>query len=228
MRLALFDIDGTLMLSGGAGQRALIRALGEVFGLEDPLKGVRLHGQTDRVIVRDALSKAGRGGAAESEYREVERRYLRYLAEEMPQSQEARLMPGVRPLLEALSAHADVVLGLVTGNLEAGARIKLGRFELNAFFPLGGYGSDSSVRRDLVPIAMDRARKLHGCAFEALDVVVIGDTEKDVDCGRHNGVRTVAVATGGLSHEELGKASPDHLFHDFLVTSDVVAAILGA
>lgn len=227
MKLVLFDIDGTLMLSGGAGARALTRALGEVFGLTDPLTGVRLNGQTDPQIVLDALERAGKKAEAHPERLErVTDLYVRYLAGEIETADKARLMPGVVALLEALLARADVALGLVTGNIERGARIKLSRFDLNRYFTCGGFGSDSIVRRDLVPIACERARRCFGFAFEPKHAVVIGDTEKDVDCGRHAGARTLAVATGGVSEAELRQAGPDALFPTLEDTEKVVATVL--
>lgn len=227
MKVVLFDIDGTLMLSGGAGARALTRALGEVFGLTDPLTGVRLNGQTDPQIVLDALERAGKKDAAHPERLDtVTERYLEYLAGEIHHSEKARVLPGVVALLDALAARPDVKLGLVTGNLERGARIKLSRFDLNRYFTCGGYGSDSIQRRELVPIALERASACFSVALSPRDAVVIGDTEKDVDCGRHAGARTLAVATGGVPESVLRDAGPDALFATLEHTERVIETIL--
>jgi phosphoglycolate phosphatase-like HAD superfamily hydrolase len=224
-RLLLFDIDGTLMHSGGAGARALTRALFEVFGLKDALAGVRLNGQTDPQIVTDALSRAGL--LADDERRtQLEALYLTYLAREIVTSERACLMPGVHALLDHLAGRCDVILGLLSGNIEPGARIKLSRFDLNRYFSCGGFGSDSHVRRDLVPIALERARHLHGVRLTPKDVVVVGDTERDVDCGRHAGARTLAVATGCVAESVLREAGPDMFFANLADTERVAAALL--
>lgn len=226
-KLLLFDIDGTLMMSGGAGARALARALREEFGLEDGLAGVRLGGQTDPQIVTDALERAGLAGSAGPERVDrVRDLYLTYLASEIQVAAQARVLPGVVALLTALSGHGHAKLALLTGNYEPGARIKLGRFDLNRYFTVGGFGSDSHVRRELVPIAMDRARAHFSEDFAPGDVVVIGDTEKDVDCGRHSGTRTVAVATGSISATVLKGCQPDLFFASFEDTARVSDLIL--
>jgi phosphoglycolate phosphatase len=227
-RLFLFDIDGTLMLSGGAGARALGRALLEVFGLPNALEGVRLHGQTDPQIVADALERAGRTQSATAEELDRARElYLTYLEREIQTSEKARVLPGVQRLLEHLAGISHVKLALLTGNIEPGARIKLSRFDLNRFFVCGGFGSDSRVRRELVPIALDRARAQWKVELAASDVVVIGDTEKDVDCGRFAGARTLAVATGSVSEEDLKNAGPDLVFPSLEDTHRVADALLG-
>ena len=226
-RLLLFDIDGTLMLSGGAGARALTRALKQVFDLDNGLEGVRLGGQTDPQIVADALERRGlTAKATPTDVDRVRDLYLEYLAAEITQSDKAAVLPGVVALLERLAVHPEVRLGLVTGNFERGARIKLGRFDLNRYFPLGGFGSDSIVRRELVPIAMDRARAHYRLAFDARDTVVIGDTEKDIDCGRHSGARTVAVCTGSIPAGALRALEPDLFFESFADTGAVADALL--
>lgn len=227
MKLVLFDIDGTLMLSGGAGARALTRALGEVYGLTDPLTGIRLNGQTDPQIMLDALERAGRSSEAHPErLGAVTELYVRYLAAEIQNAPSAKLMPGVIALLDALAGRTDVALALVTGNIERGARLKLSRFDLNRYFSCGGFGSDSTQRRDLVPIACERASACFGRAFVPEDAVVIGDTEKDVDCGRHVGARTLAVATGSVSADVLRAAGPDALFETLEDTERVVKTVL--
>ena len=207
-RLLLFDIDGTLMLTGGAGARALTRAFHEVFGLVDALVGVRLHGQTDPQIVTDTLAKAGRTGS-EDELARIRALYLEYLGHEIRAAEKARVLPGVLGLLEHLAGIPHVKLALLTGNIEPGARIKLSRFDLNRYFACGGFGSDSHLRRALVPIALDRARTHFGIEVDPADAVVIGDTEKDVDCGRAAGARTLAVATGGATEAVLHEAGAD-------------------
>jgi phosphoglycolate phosphatase-like HAD superfamily hydrolase len=214
-RLILFDIDGTLVLSGGAGSRALTRALDEVFGLANGLEGVRLNGQTDPQIVEDALRKGGIVPADEPDrMAKVEELYLKYLADEMVVSQRARVLPGVRELLPRLRGVEGITLGLLTGNFEVGARIKLARFDLNHYFEVGAFGSDAKDRTALVPLALERAGARYNHAFSTGEVVIVGDTERDVACGKAHGVATVAVATGGVEMEELVAAGADRVFGD--------------
>ena len=226
-RLLLFDIDGTLMLSGGAGFRALTRALLEVFEIPDALTGVRLHGMTDPQIVTDALEKAGRGGTASDEQLARARSlYLKYLATEITAATTARMMPGVIPLLDHLQQVPNARLALLTGNIEEGARIKLSRFDLNRYFACGGFGSDSPQRRELVPVALSRARAHFGIDFDPTDAVVIGDTERDVDCGRAAGARTLAVATGSTPESALRDAGADVVVPTLEDTQAIAAALL--
>jgi len=226
MRLVLFDIDGTLILSGGGGFRALTRAFKDVAGISNALEGVRLNGQTDPLIVSEALTQAGVADSPQI-HSDIQSRYLVYLREEMPRSEKARLLPGVRPLLDRLGQLSDVTIGLLTGNIEPGARIKLDRFDLNRHFPFGAFGSDSAVRRELVPIAMARARqRCPGVDLGASDTIIVGDTERDVDCGRFAGARTLAVATGGVLPSVLRQAGADLVFDDFSPTDRIVDALM--
>jgi phosphoglycolate phosphatase-like HAD superfamily hydrolase len=227
-RLILFDIDGTLMLSGGAGHRALTHCFREIFAIENALEGVRLHGQTDPQILMDALEKAGLDVEASRQRLAIlESTYFERLELEIKGAPSARLMPGVSALLAELSACDGVHLGLVTGNFERGARIKLSRFDLNRYFAVGGFGSDSIQRRELVPIAIERAQRRFDVRFEREDVFVIGDTERDIDCGRSAGARTIAVATGGMTLDELAGSAPDHLLTDLSDTAHVLSLLIG-
>jgi len=224
--LLLFDIDGTLMLSGGAGRDALHRSFKELFDVDDATAGIRLHGQTDPQIFADILKARNLDPDPTGEaFHAVRERYIRYLAQGI-QDAPAELMPGIPVLLDLLSQTAGFYLSLVTGNIEEGARTKLSRFDLNRYFDTGGYGSDSAERRDLVPIAIDRVRKTTGQEFEKFRVVVIGDTEKDIDCGKFNGVKTVAVATGGTTYEHLESTQPDSLFRNFSDSDAVYQTLL--
>jgi phosphoglycolate phosphatase len=225
-KLLLFDIDGTLLHSGGAGARALLHAFDTVYGLKDALAGVRLHGQTDPQIIQDALAAQGIPTVAgDPRLALLQETYVTRLTHEMPRSEAARLMPGVVELLEALY-KSDAHLALVTGNIEKGARIKLERFGLNRYFACGGFGCDSSIRRDLVPVALKRASAHFGREFLPGDAVVIGDTEKDIDCGRFVGARTVGVATGPVTSEQLAHAGADTVLADFSNTNQVVSLLM--
>jgi phosphoglycolate phosphatase-like HAD superfamily hydrolase len=136
-----------------------------------------------------------------------------------------RALPGIPELLERLAARDDLVLGLLTGNFEAGARLKLEPFGLNRFFPDGGFSSDSADRREIARIARDRAARRSGIAFAAHEVTVVGDTEHDVDCARANGFRAVAIESGWVAREELERAGPDALLDSFLDVDAVLDAL---
>ena len=226
-RLVLFDIDGTLLGGAGAGRRALKVALEPHFGPMAHLEHWVFAGKTDPQIYRELLSHMG---VSEDE---MSRRqadllgaYLDQLELEIGSSEACHLKPGIEPLLEALAGESAVTLGLLTGNLERGARIKVDRFGLRPYFKLGAYGSDHADRRELPPIAVQRARELTGRHFQGKQVVIIGDTEHDIKCGAALGVKAVAVATGAYSVDELAPHGADHVFADLADTERVLAAIL--
>lgn len=208
MKILLFDIDGTLLLSGGAGRRAIDRAFHELFGVENAFDGVVPDGNTDPMIFNEIITREGieildRTAA----FAKLARRYAHHLADEMPRSKEAMLMSGVLPLLDRLEAVDGVTLGLLTGNLEPTARIKLDRFGLNHYFSFGAFGSDDAVRERLVPIAVARAEVRLGRSLNpGRDVAVVGDTPKDVACALANGAIAVGVAASRYSVTDLERA----------------------
>jgi phosphoglycolate phosphatase-like HAD superfamily hydrolase len=155
------------------------------------------------------------------------RRYETLLEAEVGDGSRVSLYPGVRELVEALAARGDVVVGLLTGNIEAGARIKLHPTGLWPRFRLGAYGSDHADRTRLPRVAADRAEQLVGRAFRGPDTVIIGDTPRDIGCARAFGARAIAVATGWHSVEDLAAHRPDHVFVDFTDRTPVLAAMLG-
>lgn len=224
--LLLFDIDGTLILTGGAGGRAMARAFEATYGIVDALKRVDLAGRTDRIIISDALSHAGRSFEEHrlEEFREV---YCGFLAEELPRdatSAAKGALPGVRVLLDALAGREDVHLALLTGNFRQSAEIKLAYFDLWRYFAWGAWGEDAFDRNHLLPIALDR----HGEREDPIDpanVVIIGDTPHDITCARSGGARVVAVATGNYSSATLASHAPDALFDDLTDTSAVLRAL---
>lgn len=230
MQLVLFDIDGTILHSGGAGRRAISRALTEVFGSAGP-EDHRFDGKTDPQIVRELMRRAGHGDEhIDDRMDALLERYVGYLEEELHDPQHgARVYPGVRELLDALHRRDDVMLGLLTGNLVSGAHAKLRAVDIDPdLFHVGAYGSDHEDRPRLPAIAQRRAREHLGLHVAGGDVVVIGDTPADVECGRDIGARAIAVATGHYSVEDLAAHEPAAVFADLRDTQAVVTAILHA
>jgi len=212
--LILFDIDGTLVLTGGAGGRALTRAFRDVFLVDDAFRGIPMPGRTDPHIVAEAAVRAGLtpDGPRLSRFRT---RYRECLREELRQPGPRKgILPGVGPLLDALQARPDVFLALLTGNYTDAARIKLEYFDLWKYFACGAYGEDAPDRNHLVKVAIERARACgaHAAALER--VVVVGDTPLDVACAHAAGVLAAAVATGGHSTQELAESGADVVFED--------------
>ncbi|MBI4867515.1 MAG: HAD family hydrolase [Candidatus Wallbacteria bacterium] len=225
-RIVLFDIDGTLMLSGGAGARALGTAFRELHQVPEVMAEVTYAGRTDPAIVRDIFRvKLGRHGA-DGEVESILERYVTHLRGEIETSPKALVLPGVEPLLQSLSGRDDVVLGLLTGNIERGARLKLGRFGLDRYFEFGGYASDSEDRDEIARVALGRARERCGAGVTAADTVVVGDTPRDISCARAIGARVLAVATGPHSCAELAGHTPDWLFDDLSDTAGVLRVLL--
>jgi phosphoglycolate phosphatase-like HAD superfamily hydrolase len=219
--LALFDIDGTLLHSGGAGKRAMIAAFRDVFGRENGFANVAMAGRTDPEIVREALAKQGIpwNPALVEAFR---RRYLELIGPELAQpAPNKQLLPGIPAVLDALRTLGFVTLGLLTGNWREGAYAKLGYFGIDGYFRVGAFADDAEERDRLLPFALARAREATGLPLKPQDVVVVGDTTRDIDCARPHGAVTLAVATGGNSIEELASAAPDYLLPDLSDTEAV-------
>jgi phosphoglycolate phosphatase len=227
VQLILFDIDGTLITTEGAGRRALARALEAVFGTSGGLAAYDLRGKTDRRIVLDVLAAAGLNPAVvDDRLDSCFQAYVRALAEEIGDGGRVSTLPGIASLVRHLEAHSDVVLGLVTGNIEEGARIKLTPTGLWPCFRTGAFGSDHADRRRLPSLAARRAHALTGYAFAPTDVLVIGDTPWDIDCARAFGARAVAVATGHYPRADLEACDPDLLFDSFAEVDRALVALL--
>ena len=228
-KLVLFDIDGTLLLTAGAGRRAIVAALGEE--VDDPraFEGIRFDGKTDPQIVAEMLAAAGQVEPRESErVRRLCHRYLGLLARELERpTTRTTLMPGVEPLLDRLEAVSGVVLGLLTGNLAEGASLKLRSGGIDpARFRVGAYGSDAAHRPDLPEIAARRAEPHFGHVPAGSEVVIIGDTPADIHCGQGISARAVGVATGAYSVSDLVACGPHAVFEDLSDTESVLEAIL--
>ncbi len=226
----LFDVDGTLIDAAGAGRASLHEAFVEVFGIEPAsvaATSVPFAGRTDATIFRSVAIALG---IPEADYDAgagaVREAYLAALQARMARPDpRRRVYPGVRALLEALAANEDAVLGLLTGNLERGARIKLEAFDLNRYFETGGFATDDGDRREIARIAAARVAALHGLEIPPARTVVIGDTALDVDCARANGFRSIAVATGGAPAEEIARWPCDARFDDLTDLNAVWCAI---
>lgn len=219
----LFDLDGTLLTTGGAGRKAMDQALREVLHLPQGLGAMRLDGMTDRAIVREAVVAAGQPCDA-PHIDAVIARYLELLEESVAQTPEYVVLPGVVPLLHALAAAGRQV-GLGTGNVEPGARIKLSRGDLNGHFAFGGYGGDAEDRAEMLAIGAQRAAARLGRLLHPHEVFIVGDTPKDVAAGKKIGARVLAVATGNYSLEALAACGPDAVVQD--LTAPEVLSLLG-
>lgn len=226
-RLVLFDVDGTLIRDDGAAREAYGKALREVYEFPGTLHKYDFSGRTDPQITWEVLSHSGYD---ETRIRNgMERLWAAYLEElkRLVNATRVRLLPGVVDLLETLSQNQDVTLGLLTGNIEQGARIKLSPHDLNRFFSFGAFGSDAGEREKLPPIAVERAGRLHGHTFDRRDVVVIGDSIYDIRCGVPHQATTIAVATGITPAEKLRGENPDHFFESLEPNAALLAAIQG-
>lgn len=214
-KLVLFDIDGTLVLTGGAGLRAMNRACGDLVGNTHALEGIPVAGRTDRIILSDVMARLGRP-LDEGLLAALKDRYISYLEQEIehPGHGVKAVLPGVQALLDRLAARDDLVLGLVTGNFEAGARIKLAHFGLWRYFRCGAFADDAADRNALVPFAVDRARGCGLAHVPASHVLVVGDTPHDVACARVTGAKAIGVATGPFTRRELDESGADVVFED--------------
>jgi len=228
MKLVLFDIDGTLLRTDGAGKRAIHRALLEVFGVTGPTD-YHLDGKTDKQIVRELMRLEGHADHhIDASMQRLLDLYVGYLHEELKVSTgRARVLPGVRELLAALDERREVILGLLTGNLEQGARAKLHAVGIDFDrFRIGAFGSDHEHRPELPAIARSRTKGQLGIDIHGEAMVVIGDTPADLTCGRSLGANAIGVATGRYTVQELLQHDPVAVFPDLSDTESVLRAIL--
>ena len=219
-RLLLFDIDGTLVNTGGAGVESLKTTVRNRFRTEDDLGDIEIAGKTDRAIIRDILHKY-RVDPTEENIILFAGEYIDGLPRSLSRAR-GRVLPGIRHLLQRLKPQPHIVLALLTGNLQHGAQLKLQHYGLWDFFEFGAFADDHHDRNELGAFARKRAQLKHGHDFDAADIDVIGDTNHDIACGKAFGARTIAVATGSWSRERLQACMPDFLFDDLSDTEDVI------
>jgi phosphoglycolate phosphatase len=226
MRLALFDIDGTLLREGVAPKLAFARALRETYDTTGPIGQFRFAGMTDPQCVAEIMRMAGVPDDVIRDRRVAcLDRYVTHLTSEMKNHDGAKLFPGVKELLTRLTARDDVLVGLLTGNVQRGAMLKLGRFKLGGFFRFGAFGDEHEDRGELARIALTKAEQIVGRPVGGGEATVIGDTPRDVACARAIGARAVIVATGLVSREELLASEPDILLDSFEDVEGTLQAI---
>ncbi len=227
-KLLLFDIDGTLLFSEGAGRRTMTKLLIEIFGSDVESRPEDFAGSTDLEIMHTLL---GRQGFDPQKYGttipEIIETYLDRLVVELEERPTIQVFDGVRTLLQNLESDERFALGLLTGNFERGAFIKLGAAGLDHHFGVGSYGSDHRDRNQLPPIALERATAHFQRDFTAGNSWIIGDTPKDIRCARAHGLRCMAVATGMYSADELRQHQPDALVDNFSDTNDIIHILAG-
>jgi phosphoglycolate phosphatase-like HAD superfamily hydrolase len=223
MHIVLFDIDGTLISSGGAGKAALEKALAEEFGVTHVIEKLQLSGRTDRAIIADLFRLHALDDTPENHHRLIAG-YLRHLPESLA-SRGGRVLPGIAVLLEQLRRRDDVALGLLTGNVRAGAKVKLGHFGLYDYFAFGGFGDYHLDRDEVAREALAEIEGRFNGRHSPQRIWVIGDTPLDIRCARAIGARAVAVATGWHSKEELTAHGPDLFLTDLKDAEPLVARL---
>ncbi len=224
-RLLLFDVDGTLILSGGAGVRSVNRAFQWLFGVADGMSRCRPDGKTDPAIFREVARATLERDLSGAEMKAIKDAYIAALREEIRDSPGYRIMPGVPALLSLLAREERFLLALATGNLEAGARLKLEPADLNRYFGTGGFGSDDEDRPRLVRAAVHRAVAESTVKIPDEDVFVIGDTPHDITAARKAGVRCIAVATGSSPAGDLARHDPDAVLEDLSDAAAFLSAL---
>ncbi|UCG77699.1 MAG: HAD hydrolase-like protein, partial [Nitrospirota bacterium] len=215
--------DGTLIDSGGAGTRALTVSFQELFSIDNAFDGIKMAGKTDLQIVSEACEVHGIN-FDDDLMGKVERRYIELLKIEIRNS-DKKLKPGVKKSLEALEARNDCVLGILTGNIEMGARIKLSSMGIHDHFKVGAYGSDNKDRNSLLPIAVRKYSDISGIDVPFENCVVIGDTPRDVECSKPYGAKCIAVATGPYSFEDLSETEADIVLEDLKGVDEYVCSM---
>jgi phosphoglycolate phosphatase len=222
-RLLLFDIDGTLVSTGGAGVRALKLVIEKRYGVQDDLHDVEIAGRTDSGIAASILKKYGASGT-NGNVADFLDEYVGFLTQTVSTT-DGKILPGMSEILNQMKARPDRVLGLLTGNVKRGAELKLQHYGLWDFFEFGAFADDHYDRNQLGEFARARAQEKHGHDFDAAQIDVIGDTGHDIACGKAFGARTVAIATGSWSREQLAVHKPDFLFDDLANVGEVMRVL---
>jgi len=222
-RFVLFDIDGTLIDPGGAGRRSMTQVFYEMFSIKEAFAGASMAGKTDMRIIKEGLARHG-FPIGDGILSAIVSRYAEILQREIS-NPKGYVQPGVLELLDALRETDGYLLGLLTGNIERGARIKLGAFDLNGYFPIGAFGDDSEDRNNLLPIAVERLRAMTGIDIEYGNCILVGDTPLDVACAKPFGAISVAVATGPYRYESLAKTGADYVLRDLLHAIEIITGV---
>ena len=223
MKFVLFDIDGTLLDSGGAGVRSLNRAFEDMFSIQNAFSMIGFAGKTDLQIIREGLEAHGiqyHNGVVPAFFEA----YVKHLRATID-SRKGHVKRGIREALDILRYREDCILGLLTGNVEQGANIKLETFGLSRYFDVGAFGSDDEDRNKLLPVAVGKLEKRRLVKVDFSDCVVIGDTPRDIECAKPYGARAIAVATGPYSVSELSDAGADVVFEDLSDTQGFFSAL---
>jgi len=220
LKLLLFDIDQTILNSGGAGEKALTQALRDRFGREETLENIEIAGKTDLWIAHRIFEAHGIEAHPEN-VRHFLDGYLDHLKTELGRNQ-GRLLPGFPQILDALARLPNVAVGLLTGNLRRGADLKLGHYGVLDRFTFGAFADDSHERNRLGPFARQRAAEAHGTDFQPEDIYIIGDTPHDIACAKAIQARAVGVATGRYSRAALEAAGADFVFDDLSDVEQVI------
>jgi len=210
--LLIWDIDGTLIQGRGIGRRAMDKAFLSLYGIEEGFKDISMAGRLDAVILNDAFNAHSITGRNTKKYFDI---YCSYLKEEIDKLTSPIFAPGILLLLEELNKRDDTLCVLGTGNIENAARIKLAFHDMNKYFPTGGFGNTEAERWEIIDEARINASKLCNTVFKPENTYVIGDTPKDIECGKILNIKTVGVATGPYSPEQLQESGADYVFKDF-------------
>ena len=224
-KLVLFDIDGTLIDSGEAGSRAMNNSFRKVFSIENAFAGIKMAGRTDIQIIKEGLAVHGLQ-SGDRLLSSILSEYLNSLRTEVNNNRR-HLKPGVVELLDSIKTMSGYWLGLLTGNIEKGARIKLEVFDLNRYFPIGAFGSDDEDRNRLLPIAVRKFRDMTNIDLSYNECIVIGDTPSDVRCSKPFDAISVAVSTGPYSYESLLETEADYVLKELSHALDLVEELKG-
>jgi phosphoglycolate phosphatase len=225
-KLVLFDIDGTLLTVNSINRRILMDALKEVYGTEGSAGTHNFAGKMDSIIIYEVLQNAGLSDTEIAEkFDEAKQTYIEKFRLQAKPS-DVILMEGIRELLDQLSASSELMLGLLTGNFEGSGRHKLLLPEINHYFPFGAFADDGQSRNELPAVAVEKAYQLTGKKFSETDIIIIGDTEHDIVCARVLNAKSIAVATGTYSAEELQKHNPHIIYENLSQTDIVISEIL--